>query len=43
MLLQVKQSRVKVKLCKKGLEGCGEEVDGNFKLPKNSTEVEVVI
>lgn len=38
---QVKQSRVKVKLCKKGSEGCGEEVDGNFKLPKNSTEVEI--
>eukprot|EP00250_Pteridium_aquilinum_P008747 c18180_g1_i1 orf=861-2705(-) len=38
---QVKQSRVRVKLCKKGSEGCGEEVEGNYKLPKNSTEVEI--
>lgn len=38
---QVNQSRVKVKLCKTGSEGCGEEMEGNFKLPRNSSEVEI--
>ena len=39
--LQVKNSKLKVKLCRKGSEGCGQKVDGNFKLPQNSTENEV--
>ncbi|MCO5586998.1 hypothetical protein L7F22_040943 [Adiantum nelumboides] len=38
---EVKQSRIKVKLCKKGSVGCGEEVEGKFRLPRNSTDLEI--
>ncbi|KAI5083262.1 hypothetical protein GOP47_0003005 [Adiantum capillus-veneris] len=38
---EMKQSRIKVKLCKKGSEGCGEEIEGKLRLPRNSTDLEI--
>lgn len=41
---QVKTSKLKVRLCKEGSVGCGEEVEGvprKFKLPRNRTEDEI--